>query len=203
MSKSRPNKTRDRKARMSQIAPITVDGKTISRSDQILLMADIKNNAELQKRFWSKVNKLPDDGCWEWIGGKFVNGRPHITIKDDKVLAYRLSYILVHGDINYGMSICHHCDNIICVRPDHLFQGTQSDNSLDMFWKGRQKPNQRTSKYFGVRKGITKGKWIAQLRLNKRYVSLGTFFSEIEAVAMYNFYVAMFKLDLPFNKSVQ
>jgi ribosome-binding protein aMBF1 (putative translation factor) len=31
----------------------------------------------------------------------------------------------------------HRCDNTLCVRPDHLFVGTDRDNTQDMIKKGR------------------------------------------------------------------
>jgi hypothetical protein len=51
--------------------------------------------------------------------------------------AHRVSWRMHNGDIPKGMVICHKCDNPPCVRPDHLFLGTYSDNTQDMIRKGR------------------------------------------------------------------
>lgn len=45
--------------------------------------------------------------------------------------------MLTDGPIPEGMHICHHCDNPPCVRPDHLFLGTNADNQADRKAKGR------------------------------------------------------------------
>lgn len=51
--------------------------------------------------------------------------------------AHRVSWILFHGPIPEGLWVLHHCDIRACVRPDHLFLGTDRDNKADMVAKKR------------------------------------------------------------------
>lgn len=92
----------------------------------------------LEDRFWNKVRK--SDNCWEWTAGKnrgygafFVNGK--------NVGAHKFSWEIHFGEIPKGMYVCHRCDNSLCVRPDHLFLGTQLDNIQDSVMKGRFWPS--------------------------------------------------------------
>lgn len=89
-------------------------------------------------RFWFRVDKSAD--CWTWTAargaGKFDYGY-FWTDSKKLVKAHRYSYALANGPIPEGMVICHRCDNPPCVRPDHLFLGTQKDNIRDMDAKGR------------------------------------------------------------------
>ncbi len=95
-------------------------------------------------RFWSST--LITDKCWLW--------RPSIKngmrgqIKDNKVrmYAYVYSWKLHYGPVPEGLLVCHHCDNPICVRPDHLFVGTYSDNAQDCISKGRRNDEARGKK---------------------------------------------------------
>jgi hypothetical protein len=92
----------------------------------------------LLERFWSKVNK--SDGCWTWTGSKTTAGYGLIWNGKDTsapVYVHRLSWELHFGEIPDGLSVCHRCDNPTCVRPDHLFLGTDKDNSDDKITKGR------------------------------------------------------------------
>jgi len=101
---------------------------------------------DLPERFWSKVNKT--DLCWLWTGptsgkyGSFEGTRAH-----------RVSFHLTYKRLTKGLFICHRCDNPSCVRPDHLFEGTASDNSRDCYYKGR-------SNLDAVRKPFEKGNTI-------------------------------------------
>lgn len=89
----------------------------------------------LEKRFWRKVEKT--DSCWLWTGAKFENGYGAIWTNPITQRAHRISWELNRGKIPPGLIVCHHCDNPPCVRPDHLFLGTLSDNRRDMVEKKR------------------------------------------------------------------
>ncbi len=76
--------------------------------------------------------------CWIWEGNTNPNGYGLMTGYHKVRLAHRLSWIKHHKrDIPDGMGVLHHCDVPPCVRPDHLFLGTQRDNVRDMIEKGR------------------------------------------------------------------
>lgn len=87
------------------------------------------------ERFWSKVRL--GDGCWEWIGTK-SSGYGQVWRDGKMVLSHRVSWEIYEGPPPSGLFVCHHCDNRGCVRPGHLFLGTQQDNADDMVSKERQ-----------------------------------------------------------------
>jgi hypothetical protein len=90
-----------------------------------------------KNRFWSKVNKT--DSCWLWTGSVVSKKRPYGTFYFKKSrMATRISWELHTGTpIPANLYVCHHCDNPRCVRPDHLFLGTQKENIHDSMSKGR------------------------------------------------------------------
>lgn len=92
-------------------------------------------SAPLEDRFWVKVRK--SDGCWEWTAASKQGGYGKIAVGRRLMLAHRVSWELANGPIPDGLLVCHTCDNPPCVRPDHLFLGTQTDNMRDAVRKNR------------------------------------------------------------------
>lgn len=89
------------------------------------------------RRFWSKVNI--STSCWNWIGCLNNKGYGEFRVwKTWSEYAHRFSWALHFGPIPNGLKVLHRCDNPRCVRPDHLFLGTQADNVADMLAKGRE-----------------------------------------------------------------
>lgn len=91
---------------------------------------------KLEQKFLSNVQKTAT--CWVWTRplrkgyGRFFVGLTPIP-------AHRMAYEIYVGAIPDGLIVCHKCDNKECVRPNHLFLGTNKDNSIDMMKKGRGK----------------------------------------------------------------
>jgi hypothetical protein len=92
----------------------------------------------LAQRLWSKCVPARG-GCIVWTGSAVPRGygRLWMSEKGGKEYTHRISWILHNGPIPRGMSVLHRCDNPPCVRPDHLFLGSQADNVCDMVRKGR------------------------------------------------------------------
>lgn len=111
------------------------------------LCIEIKSNAALSNRFWSKIDRsgptMPqmDTRCWTWTGSKDSKGYGQISLSGKLHLAHRLAFVLTGSTFPEGKSHClHRCDNPACCNPSHLFAGSHKDNMTDKIKKGRNNP---------------------------------------------------------------
>lgn len=90
-----------------------------------------------KERFDAKWSPEPNSGCWLWTAS--VDGHGYGKIFKDGRLqkAHRVAYELYKSKIPDGLLALHHCDNRLCINPDHIFIGTQRDNMIDKCAKGR------------------------------------------------------------------
>ena len=115
----------------------------------IIFKMAIEDDVELLKyHLETKHEKQTgEDGCWLWTGPvKDDHSGPRGDIKigtgaahPRRYKAHRAAYRVWVGPIPAGKNICHTCDVSLCIRPDHLFAGSQGDNVRDCVAKGRHR----------------------------------------------------------------
>lgn len=89
--------------------------------------------------FWSRVSISDDrNACWPWLGWCYGNGYGSFKMKTGKVTTHRFAYEAANGPIPPGLNVLHSCDNRKCCNPNHLRIGTQKENIVEMFQKGRR-----------------------------------------------------------------
>jgi len=75
------------------------------------------------------------DGCWLWQRCRVAAGYGRVRWDGKVWWTHRLSRFIAFGDA--PEAACHSCDNPPCVNPEHLRAGTLSDNTAEMWAKGR------------------------------------------------------------------
>lgn len=103
-------------------------------------------------RFWAKVEKngptpehFPELGrCWIWLAARNYDGYGRFGYGGRVRMAHVVAYILTtgHEPPTETPKILHYCDGGAtgCVRPSHLYAGTDAQNVADMIAKGREAP---------------------------------------------------------------
>ena len=97
-----------------------------------------KNLPITMEEIEERVEKIPECGCWIWMGAT-RDGYGVIKRHKKQKSVHRLLWeLFFHKEIPIGMQACHHCDTPSCVKPHHVFLGTNADNTQDMIRKGRK-----------------------------------------------------------------
>lgn len=91
-----------------------------------------RRHMDIQERFWSKVNKQTDSGCWKWTAFIY-QGYGRFRIGRGIVQAHRWAWEQVHGPVPEGLELDHLCRNTACVNPDHIEAVTHRENALRGF----------------------------------------------------------------------
>jgi len=95
---------------------------------------DVKTIAYLptgtEARFFSKVHKDPETGCWLWAAGLNRDGYGQFAPAGFTMLAHRWAYTHFVGPIPDGLTIDHLCRVRNCVNPKHMEPVTQRENTL-------------------------------------------------------------------------
>ena len=107
---------------------------------------------DLRAKFENSYHPEPNTGCWlyekvlnsDGYGVLLPSSKKTAKIKRKKIFAHRYSYEIYKGQIPEKMLVCHKCDTPSCVNPDHLFLGTDQDNTDDKMKKGRNRPGRHT-----------------------------------------------------------
>lgn len=106
---------------------------------------------ELEKLFWSRVERREPQSCWLWLGSRSKAGYGVFCVgarTDEAAIresAHRMAFQFVKRPLLVGEFVCHHCDNPLCCNPAHLIAADSRWNTADMVRKGRQARGERVS----------------------------------------------------------
>lgn len=100
-------------------------------------------------RLWSRIDVRGPDECHPWIGNVGPKGYGRIYLvsprkkPSTRVAVTRVVWEISNGPIPDGMFVLHQCDNPPCCNINHLFLGSNQDNTADRQAKERQARGER------------------------------------------------------------
>jgi len=125
-----------------------------------------RNGDTILDKFWAKVNVTKK--CWTWFGSTNYKGYGLFGVKGKNVSTHIFSYRTFVGPIKNGMQVLHTCDTPNCIRPSHLYQGTNQDNCNDKVLRGQQYAKVSLKQAERTRKRYAKGNITQRQLANER-----------------------------------
>jgi hypothetical protein len=123
--------------------------------------------------FFEKYVEIDYKGCWIWLGSNNGKGYGHLTNPSRRihVMSHRLSWMFFRGQIPDELKVLHKCDNRLCVRPNHLFLGTQLDNMKDCISKGRKEVGEDNARSKLTESQVLEIRYLYSEGLSRREIS--------------------------------
>lgn len=97
-------------------------------------------HARVVRKFEAKCEPYREDFCQLWLGARHKDGYGRMVVARVDIRAHRLSHWIHRGPIPDDVAVLHHCDNRLCVNPDHLYLGSQTENMRDASSRKRLRP---------------------------------------------------------------
>ena len=89
----------------------------------------------------------PNSGCHLWLLSADKDGYGYAHWEGRPRRAHVLAWEGDRGPIPKGLCVCHKCDNPGCVNVDHLWVGTNEQNTGDRVRKGRSNADRGEDQY--------------------------------------------------------
>lgn len=143
----------------------------VDRTGRLRVSVRAYTHAELVDELWhcyAVAQRSYETPCWEWTKdrwhgyGRFQNG-------GEKFSAHRFAWEITYGPVPEGLFVCHKCDNPPCIRPDHLFLGTNGDNQDDSVMKSRHWRSRFTPEEVAEIRRLVKSGEATQAALTARF----------------------------------
>ena len=122
---------------------------------------------QLHKRSYEIIYIVKENGCHEcYSHRKDRDGYPRIDRLGKEWIMSRYIWTLMHGDILDKLVVRHKCDSPSCINIDHLELGTQKQNLVEMWARGRGNKNKKQLSKKDKMAIINSKKTIKQLALD-------------------------------------
>ena len=112
-------------------------------------------------RFWAKVDI--SDNCWVWTAGTTVRGGyGWFNTGSQPMVAYRVAWLFLVGEVPEGLELDHLCRNVLCVNPSHLEAVTHREN----IWRG-ESPRIEAARRGTCQRGHSRSESVLRTGTNK------------------------------------